>query len=56
MNNKEFVSYLKTVLQLEKNKYTLNMSLEQTGDNIERVTDAMERSMRRQDKIGRAHV
>lgn len=49
MNNEEFVSYLKTVLQLEKNKYTLNMSLEQTGDNMERVTDAMERSMRRQD-------
>lgn len=50
MDNKEFISYLKTVLQLEKNKYTLNMSLEQTGDSMERITDSMERSMKRKNR------
>ena len=50
MDNKELVSYLKTVLQLEKNKYTLKMSLEQTGDTMERITNSIERSMKRKNR------
>lgn len=41
MDNKEFIAYLKTVLQLEKNKYTLNTSLDQTADSMERTTNSM---------------
>ncbi len=34
MDNKEFISYLKTVLQLEKNLYTLSTSLDKTTETV----------------------
>ena len=50
MENKEFIAYLKTLLKLEKNLYTLRTSFEQICDSAERVTDSMELSRKRKNR------
>lgn len=42
MDNKEFVSYLKMLLQLEKNKYTLSTSLKRVSDLMPKLLEREE--------------